>query len=282
MRMTTPPTTLALLIGVALVPGIQPAEPAQPETKPMRPHLVIVAAEDEYKTETTLPEFAKKQLDKDFRVSFVFADPKERNRLPGLEVLKEADIALISVRRRVLPQEQMEIVRKFVASGKPLVGIRTASHAFALLPGQKLAAGLADWPGFDKEVLGGNYTGHHGAAYMTTVAIAAGAEKDPILAGVKSAFATASTLYKSRPLVEGARPLLIGQAQGIQQTEPVAWTLKRKDGGRTFYTSLGHPDDFKQESFVALLRNGIHWAAGLPVDLAPAQPDKRLEQPRRK
>ena len=149
----TLPTTLALLIGLALGPRTQPAELAQPDPKPNRPHLVIVTAEDEYKTETTLPEFAKKHLDKDFRVSFVFADPKVRNRLPGLEVLNEADVALISVRRRVLPKEQMEIVRKFVASGKPLVGIRTASHAFALLPGQKLTVGLADWPTFDKEVL---------------------------------------------------------------------------------------------------------------------------------
>jgi nicotinamidase-related amidase/type 1 glutamine amidotransferase len=230
-----------------------------------RPHLVIVTAEDEYNTEITLPEFAKKQLGKDFRVSFVFGDPKERNRLPGLEVLNEGDVALISVRRRVLPKEQLDIVRKFVPFGKPVVGIRTASHAFSLLPGKKLEDGLADWPGFDKEVLGANYSGHHGADHKTTVTVAPGAEKDPILAGIRGEFATASTLYRSRPLAEGATPLLIGQAQGVELTEPVAWTWKRKDGGRTFYTSLGHPDDFKQEWFVALLRNGIHWAAGLPI-----------------
>jgi type 1 glutamine amidotransferase/nicotinamidase-related amidase len=234
-----------------------------------RPHLVIVTAEDEYKTEETLPEFAKKQLGKDFRVSFVFADSKVRNHLPGLEVLNDADVALISVRRRVLPKEQLQTVRNFVASGKPLVGIRTASHAFSLFPGQKLAEGLADWPDFDKEVLGATYTGHHGVTRKTTVAVAPGADKDPILAGVKGPFATASTLYRSRPLAAGTTPLLIGQAEGVKQTEPVAWTWKRQDGGRTFYTSLGHPDDFKQESFVALLRNGIHWAAGLPIGNAP-------------
>jgi len=234
-----------------------------------RPHLVIVTAEDEYKTEETLPEFARKQLGKDFRVSFVFAAVKERNHLPGLEALDEADVALISVRRRVLPKEQLAAVRKFVASGKPLVGIRTASHAFSLLPGQKLTEGLADWPSFDTEVLGATYRGHHGAAHKTTVSAAPEAVKDPLLVGVKHEFATASTLYKSGPLAEGARPLLIGKAEGVQQTEPVAWTWKRKDGGRTFYTSLGHPEDFKQESFVALLRNGIHWAADLPIGAAP-------------
>src|SRR5262249_20657572 len=134
-----------------------------------RPHLVVISAEDEYQTEKTLPDFALKQLGKDFRVSFVFGDAKDRNHLPGLNVLNDADLALVSVRRRPLPKAEMEIIRKYVAAGKPLVGIRTASHAFALPPGQSLPPGLADWPAFDKDVLGCNYAGHHGNALKTTV-----------------------------------------------------------------------------------------------------------------
>jgi nicotinamidase-related amidase/type 1 glutamine amidotransferase len=238
-----------------------------------RPHLVIVTAEDEYQTEKTLPEFALKQLGKDFRVSFVFADAKERHHLPGLEVLDKADVALISVRRRPLLSEELEIVRKFVATSKPLVGIRTASHAFLQFAGKKLPPGVAEWTAFDKEVLGGTYTGHHGGAYKATVVIAPGAANDPILINVKGPFATTGTLYKSRPLAEGAKPLLMGQAEGIEP-EPIAWTWQRKEGGRSFYTSLGHPDDFQQESFIALLRNGIQWAAGLIKD-APQADGKR-------
>jgi type 1 glutamine amidotransferase len=74
----------------------------------------------------------------------------------------------------------------------------------------------------------------------------------------------AGSLYKVLPLAEGATPLLVGRAEGVAQAEPVAWTWTRKGGGRVFATSLGAPGDFKDESFVALLRNGLRWAAGLP------------------
>jgi nicotinamidase-related amidase/type 1 glutamine amidotransferase len=226
-----------------------------------RPHLVVLSAEPLYETERTLPEFALRHLGKDFRVSFVFAG-RDPNALPGLEVLDDADVALVSVRRRPLPAEQMEVVRRYVASGKPLVGLRTASHAFALREGEKRPEGTAEWPGFDREVLGCNYAMHHAKGLKTTVTVAAGAQKHPILAGVKGEFTSVGALYKSQPLAEGATPLLTGQAEGVPVGEPVAWTWTRKGGGRVFYTSLGHPDDFKDESFTALLRNGILWAAG--------------------
>lgn len=230
-----------------------------------RPHLVIVAAEDEYQTEKTLPEFAQKQLGTEFRVSFVFADAKVRHTLPGIAVLDEADAALISVRRRALPKEQMEIVRRFVASGKPIIGIRTTSHAFAAKKGEKLADGLVEWPEFDREVLGCFYQGHHGENLKTVVRVAPEAAGNPIVAGLKAKeFPSGGSLYRSLPLAEGATPLLVGHA-GDVKPEPVAWTYRRKDGGRTFYTSLGHVGDFRNENFVALLREGTRWAVGLPA-----------------
>jgi nicotinamidase-related amidase/type 1 glutamine amidotransferase len=233
-----------------------------------RPHLVIITAEDEYQTERTLPEFALKQLGQHFRVTFVFADPKNRHTLPGIEVLNEADLALVSVRRRALPKEQMAMVRRFVASGKPLAAIRTASHAFALRQGDKLPEGCAVWSEFDREVLGCHYKGHHGNALKVFVRITPGAEKSPILSGVPAEeFPSPSSLYKSLPLSEGAVSLLTGRA-GDVPPEPVAWTYRRKDGGRVFCTSLGGPGDFQEEAFVRLLRNGLFWAAGREVPAA--------------
>ncbi len=232
-----------------------------------RPHLVIVSAEDEYKTERTLPEFARKHLGKDFRVSFVFGDAKERHALPGIEVLDTADVALISVRRRALPKAQMEVVRRFVAAGKPLVGIRTASHAFTAKKGEKLADGLVEWPEFGSDVLGCNYQMHYGANLKTVVRPAPGAEKHPILAGVGAGeFVSAGSLYRTSPLAEGAVTLLVGSA-GDVKPEPAAWALEKKCRGRVFCTSLGHESDFGQEAFATLLRNGIRWAANLPGDV---------------
>jgi nicotinamidase-related amidase/type 1 glutamine amidotransferase len=229
-----------------------------------RPHLAIMMAEDEYETERTLPIFASKYLGKDFRVSFVFGSDQERNLIPGLDVLNEADVLLVSVRRRVLRPEQMAIVRRFVEAGKPVVGIRTASHAFSL--GQKPPPdGYVDWPEFDAQVFGGNYHGHHGNNSKSTVRIAPAAADHPILTDApREAFAQGGSLYQTSPLADGTTVLAIGRIEG-QPEEPIAWTFRRADKGRSFYTSMGHKADFDNPAFVRLLMNGIYWAADLPI-----------------
>lgn len=243
-----------------------------------RPHLVVVSAEDEYKTETTLPAFTAKNLGGDFRVSHVFGSAKERNDLPGHEVVAEADVLLVSVRRRPLPAAQLELFRQHVAKGKPVVGIRTASHAFAAGRDGKGAEGFAQWPEFDADVLGGNYTNHHGNSLKVAVTLPEAAASDDLLKNVgNEGFASGGSLYKVSPLKPGARVLAIGRIEG-QPEEPVAWTFVRRDGGRTFYTSLGHVDDFQQPAFEKLLANGIYWAAGLPapdrLPVAAPSPEK--------
>lgn len=228
-----------------------------------RPTLLMVSAEDEYRTEHTLPEFARKHLGHSFRVQWVFADAQQRHLLPGLEALEQADVLLLSVRRRALPAEQMAILRRFLAAKKPLVAIRTSSHAFALRSNEKLPADRVVWPRFDADVLGCNYQGHYGNDQLPQVRLHTEHAEHPILRGVEP-FVSGSSLYRSRPLAEGAVPLLIGRAAEHPE-EPVAWTYTPPGGGRVFYTSLGGPGDFQQESFQRLLRNAVHWAAGVPL-----------------
>ncbi len=227
-----------------------------------RPHLVLVLAEPEYQTPRTLPEFALKHLGKDFRVSTVFGSETNANDLPGIEALEEADVALFSVRRRALPNKQIDIIHKFVAGGKPVVGIRTASHAFSL-NGRKPPEGCAVWEEFDRDVFGGNYSGHHGAEAQVTVRATVETAGHPILEGVNLADLRGhGSLYKVSPLAKSATPLLIGSIPE-KPAEPVLWTNTTKVGGRVVYTSLGHPDDFKELAFNRLLSNAVHWAAGL-------------------
>ncbi len=236
--------------------------------KDTRPHVVLVIGEDEYETNKTLPAFAARHLGKDFRVSTVFARDTSPHDFPGMEVLDEADLMLVSVRRRGLKPEQMAAVHRFVQAGKAVVGIRTASHAFS--PAKDVVrGGAADWPKFDHDVLGGNYHGHYagkGAAKTQTfVRVAEAAKQNPLVAGLPAGeWAVPSWLYKTSPLAPGATVLLTGRVNN-QPPEPVAWTFTRRDGGRTFYTSLGHPDDFAMPEFQRLLRNGIYWAAKLPI-----------------
>jgi type 1 glutamine amidotransferase len=235
--------------------------------KGKRLHLVLITAEDEYRTHETLPAFAAKYLARDFKVTHVREDATDPNRLVGIEALKDADVLLLSVRRRALPSGQLALLRKFVADGKPLAAIRTSSHAFTLAKGKSLPAGHEEWREFDRDVLGGNYTGHHGSkGPRPLVRIVPEAARHPVLTGLPAKeFAVASWLYKTSPLSKTATPLLSGRVEGKPMPEPVAWTSTHSGGGRVFYTSLGHPDDFRIPAFRRLLRNGVYWVSGLPV-----------------
>jgi type 1 glutamine amidotransferase len=230
------------------------------------PHVVFMVGEDEYHTWETLPEFAERDLKpRGYRVTIVNQDAVDKNNFPGLvEALRTADLLVVSVRRRTPPSEQLDAVRAYLAAGKPLVGIRTACHAFALRPADPPAAsGHSAWQGFDPEVLGGHYTNHHPEGPPTTVTVAPGGETHPVLKGISAAgLVGAGSLYKVSPLEKGTTPLLTGAIPG-QPAEPVAWThLYGTKQSRVFYTSLGHPDDFKNAEFRRLLGNGIAWALG--------------------
>lgn len=237
-----------------------------------RPHLAIVIGEQEYETKSTLPEFAENHL-RDFRVSFVHANPLDRNDFPGLQVIKNADLLLLSVRRRVLMPQQMKLFKDFEAAGKPILGIRTASHAFSLR-NQDPPEGYVAWPEFDSEVFGGSYTNHHGNKLKSKVVYTEVGSKHVITRrnayephSLKTdkqktlkTFGQSGSLYKTAPIAQGAEILMQGSVLG-HPAQPVAWTFKRVNGGKSFYTSMGHPLDFENSEFVDLLRNAIDWAA---------------------
>ena len=222
----------------------------------VRPHVVVLCAEREYRTHESLPQFAAAQLGGRYRVSFVWDDAGDRNRLPGLDVVADADLLLVSVRRRTLTPPQLERVRTFVASGKPVLGIRTASHAFSLRK-QPPPQGRAAWPKFDAAVFGGHYTNHHGSGPHTEIAVAPGAAEHRLLEGVDVSQLTGrGSLYRVSPLADSTTPVLLGSIPHAA-SEPVAWLNQRADGGMSFYTSLGHVDDFAQPAFQRLLSNAI-------------------------
>jgi nicotinamidase-related amidase/type 1 glutamine amidotransferase len=232
-----------------------------------RKHLVMVIADVEYQSDRTLPEFARQHLGRDFKVSLVTWPKLESDDLPGIEALNDADIALFSAWRRTPTKAQMEVVRKFVADGKPVVGLRVASHAFVKRDG-KVAAGRADWPEFCKDVFRANYQGHYHSkdAENTIVFVSDDAKSNPILNGVPTGETrTRSWLYKMTPLADDATLLMSGKTPDGKATEPVTWTATTSGGGRVFYTSLGHPDEYSVDWFQRLLKNGIYWTADVPT-----------------
>jgi nicotinamidase-related amidase/type 1 glutamine amidotransferase len=222
-----------------------------------RPHMVVLLGEEEYNTAATLPKFAAEELGKDFRVSLVFLDEKSKASFPGIEVIDDADVLLVSVRRRPLPKAELGRIRSYVAAGKPVLGIRTASHAFHLR-NQTSPEGLDQWPELDAAVFGGSYSNHYGHKLQSTIWPLPEAKDHPILKGIPAAeFPGGSGLYQTSPLKPGATELLRGKVEGVDKPEPVAWTFTRADGGLSFYTSLGHPDDFALPEFRTLLKNAL-------------------------
>ena len=232
-----------------------------------RRRVAIIIGDDEYKTEESLPAFVESDLRPlGFEVIIVHSDPQDKNQFPGMaEAIQRADLVLVSVRRRMPPKDQLDALRAHIAAGKPVAGIRTASHAWCLRdPKQNEAAaaeGKGVWPEFDAEVLGGHYTNHFGNGPKTTISVADGAKDHAILRGVEvEKLVGNGSLYKSSPLASSATPILIGSIPG-QEPEPVAWTnLAGPKQARVFYTSLGHIDDFQNPAFRKLLVNGLYWA----------------------
>ena len=229
-----------------------------------RPTVAFLIAEDEYHTETSLPKFATDELQKDCRLVFVYGNDRERNDIPGIEAIDDADVLVISVRRRALPKDQLQHVRDFVASGRGVVGIRTASHAFSLR-GEAPPEGHAVWERFDPEVFGGNYNNHYGNQLKATVEFVGAEKSHPILDELTlDTFQQGGSLYQTSPLKEGTKVLACGHVEG-HDPEPVAWIMERSNGGRSFYTSLGHVDDFEHQDVQRMIANAIRWCAASDV-----------------
>jgi type 1 glutamine amidotransferase len=183
----------------------------------------------------------------------------------------------------------------YLDSGRPIMGLRTATHAFAFAAGSG-AYEKYGWNyhgpdfdgGFGRQVLGEtwiNHWGRHGSQ-STRGIIAPGAAADPILRGIKDGDIWCKTdVYQVRlPMIENCRPLVLGQVlTGMEPTSPpdpaktqmmpIAWT-KTYTGesgkpDRIFVTTMGHVKDFENEGFRRLLVNACYWAMGLEKKISP-------------
>jgi type 1 glutamine amidotransferase len=211
-------------------------------------HIVVLTAEQEYNARETLPAFFKsdevrKALGAGAKITLINSD--STTHIDGLEALDDADLLVMFVRRRTLPDAQLATFKAYLDRGRPLVALRTSCHAFET------------WKTFDKDVLGCNYAGHHGKDLKIEMSLAPEAKGNPLLDGVNP-YVSGSSLYRVTPLVNGATPLLVGKVAD-QPKQPVAWTTTYH-GGRVFFTTLGHQDDFKSPSFRKLLSSSVLWA----------------------
>lgn len=269
-------------------------------------HIVLVSGDEEYRSEESLPQLAKILSQRHgFRCTVLFAiDPKDgtinpmqNDNIPGLEALKTADLLVLFTRFRDLPDEQMQHVVDYVEAGKPVIGLRTATHAFNNPKSAKFARFAwtsKDWDGgFGRQVLGETWINHHGkhGSQSTRGLIAPGAKDSPILRGISDGDIWGPTdVYGVRlPLPGDSKPLVLGQVltgmnaddkpvEGKQNDPmmPIAWsrtfTAPSGKNARVFATTMGSSKDLESEGLRRLLVNACYWAQGLE-DKIPAKAD---------
>ena len=221
--------------------------------------ITFLIAEREYKTNETLPKFAQKNLSKEFSILFCNApnEGPQRNHLSNPRAIENADLLFVSVRRRAFSEETMKLIRRHIKKSKPIIGIRTSSHAFQLRK-EKLLNGHQEWIEWDRDIIGGNYQGHQRKGIICKIEPSPTLATHSILNQVKLPFLTPATLYRNSPLPDDSNPILIGSEKGFP-TEPVAWTHYTSSKSKVFYTSLGHIDDFNKPAFNRLLVNAVKW-----------------------
>jgi type 1 glutamine amidotransferase len=258
--------------------------------------IVLVSGDEEYRSEEALPQLAKILAKRHgFKCTVLFAigkdgsiDPNTNNNIPGLEALRTADLMVIATRFRNLPDDQMKEVVDYVESGRPIVGMRTATHAFNLDPKSKYAK--YSWNskepegGFGRQVLGETWISHHGdhGKQSTRGLITDGASNMPLTRGIKDGDIWGPTdVYGVRlPLPGDCQVIVRGQVvadmtpegKGVEGKKnepmmPVAWikTYKGESGkaARVFTTTMGAATDLSNEGMRRLLVNACYWAVGL-------------------
>jgi type 1 glutamine amidotransferase len=292
-----PLTLLSVALGPFAEPADRPWAVYQGSEGPGKgKHIVLISGDEEYRSEEALPQLAKiLAKHHGFKCTVLFAidpkdgtiNPKVNNNIPGLETLKTADLMVIATRFRNLPDAQMKHIADYVEAGKPIIGMRTATHAFAN-GGSKLYAKYnwtdRKWPGgFGKQVLGETWVAHHGhhGKESTRGIVAKEAKDHPILKGIKDGDIWGpSDVYAVRlPLPGDSKPLVLGQVlEGMKPTDkplagkkndpmmPVAWvktyTIDGKTG-RVFTTTMGASQDLASEGLRRLLVNAAYWAVGM-------------------
>ena len=263
--------------------------------------IVLVSGDEEYRSEEVMPQLAQiLAKHHGFNCTVLFAiDPKDgaiqpnvNNNIPGLEKLKDADLLILFTRFRNLPDEQMKHVADYVESGKPIVGLRTATHAFNISGGayKKYSWGNKDKDydgGFGRQVLGETWVAHHGSHGKegTRGIVTNGEDSNPILKGIDvgSIFGT-TDVYTAKPAGD-SKVLVFGEVTETLKPDskavagkkndpmmPVAWTKTYKtESGKTakiFTTTMGCADDLSHEGTRRMLVNASYWALGLEDKIA--------------
>ncbi len=264
--------------------------------------VVLLSGDEEYRSEEALPMLGKLLSQRHgFTCTVLFAinkqsgdiDPNTADNLPGAEALDKADLVITLLRFRHWPDEQFKHFADYVKAGKPVIGLRTSTHAFSGLKGE-----YAPFNSFGKKVYGEGWVNHWGGhkREATRGVIEAGAKDDALLRGVSDLFGD-TDVYEAYPsadakilvrgvVLKGMKPgdepadykkkrATDKQEQGVNDPAmPVVWTRVNDDafgkGNKVLCTTMGSATDLQNEGLRRLIVNAAYSFTGLEV---PAKAD---------
>ena len=253
-------------------------------------HVVLIAGDDEYRSEEAMPQLGKiLSVRHGFKCTVLFPingngeiQPDFQTSIPGMSHLQDADMCVMSLRFRSLPDEDMKHLDDYLNSGKPILGLRTSTHAFKMRDKESKYLKYSfnfgkEWKGgFGQQVLGDTWFNHHGHHKKeSTRGVIVEENKDhPILNGVTDVWGPTDVygirnldLNKATVLLRGA--VLKGMKPSDEPVEgkkndpmmPVFWTKSYKGTSgkenRIICTTMGSSND--------LLSEGLRRACGKRV-----------------
>jgi type 1 glutamine amidotransferase len=256
-------------------------------------HIVFVTGDEEYRSEEAMPQMAKILAKRHgFKCTVLFAINKETgeihpdttDNIPGLQALETADLMVIFTRSRNLPDDQMKYIVDYINSGKPIIGLRTATHAFrysrdSTSPYKKYGRGAEGFEGaFGRQVIGEKWVDHWGdhGDESTRGVIVEGMQDHPIVRGCEDIWGP-TDVYEVSTLHGDSKPLVMGRVlKGMtpdsppnteKRMMPVAWTKSYTgDTGKTarvFASTMGAAPDFESEGLRRLFVNACYWCLGM-------------------
>jgi hypothetical protein len=198
MKTSTITAALALSLPLAAAPLVFEGDDGPGKGK----HIVLVSGDEEYRSEEALPMLGKLLAERHgFKCSVLFAidpesgeiNPNEQTNIPGMATLDSADFVILGLRFRELPDGEMKHLVDYVEAGKPLLGLRTSTHAFRYSrdpesPYAHWSFNSKKWDGgFGRQVLGETWINHHGkhGGESTRGRIEEAHAEHPLLRGVE-------------------------------------------------------------------------------------------------
>jgi hypothetical protein len=265
-------------------------------------HVVLLAGDEEYRSEEAMPLMARILAEKHgFDTTVLFSadadgtiNPKAAGNLSGAQAIDSADALVMSLRFRNWDDATMEKFKATVEKGVPIIGLRTSTHAFSFPNDSK----WVDWSwnhktgGFGRTFLGETWISHWGKhkGEATRAVLEPGQEKNPLLSGVAGAFGD-TDVYEAAPpadaiillrglvlkdMTEGSEPADYKKSTraSVEQkvnepAMPVAWSREVKNAAGTtnkvLTTTMGSSTDLKSEGLRRLIVNGVFWGLGIAV-----------------